>query len=211
MLQIGRFNLLQKKYYYNLFNSKKLILIETIQNNLTFSYFINLYFNNFLSYKLGQSSLFLFNNLNFIFNDSNYYFSLLKKKLIKNKNYNRLYIDNVVNCLLLSFYLKDSSIFMANIVSLFETSFYKYHRKLVIMIRYLLKFSIQLFYFFNILGILFRIKGKIGLGGNSKKKLIKLLFNKLKLNNKNIKLCYSNNNARTDSGVLGLSFLLTYS
>ena len=197
-------------YCNNLFEFNKLISYGSLQNDINFSYFMNLYFNNYIIHKLGQQSVLVFNNLNLIINNSNYYINLLKKKIIKNKNYNFYYISNVINCLLLSLYFKDSSIFMNNIIKLFETSFYKNHRKILVMLRYLLKLSTQLFFFFNILGILFRAKGKIGLGGNSKKKKIKLIFNKLKLNNKNIKLCYSNNRARTDSGVLGLNYILTY-
>lgn len=179
--------------------------------NIGFSSFMNLYFNNFLSYKIGQKSILLFNNLNLIFNSTNSYLNLLKRKLIRNKNYPTTSFNNLINCLLLSFYLKDSFIFVKNIVSLFEGTFYKNHRKLLVMLRYIFKTSINLFYFFNVLGVLFRIKGKIGLGGNSKKRRIKLIFHKLKLNNKNIKLCYNNTITRTDSGVLGVNFLLTYS
>lgn len=199
----------------NLINNKLHTTVLYTSNNFNFnigfSSFINLYFNNFLSHKIGQKSILLFNNLNLIFNSTNNYLNLLKRKLIRNKNYPTTSFNNLINCLLLSFYLKDSFIFVKNIVSLFEGTFYKNHRKLLVMLRYIFKTSINLFYFFNILGILFRIKGKIGLGGNSKKRRTKLIFHKLKLNNKNIKLCYSNTIIRTDSGVLGVNFLLTYS
>jgi len=78
------------------------------------------------------------------------------------------------------------------------------------MIRVILKYINIYFNFFNVLGLLLQIKGKIGLGGNSKKKRFKLLSGKLKLNNKYLKLSYDSTNCRTDSGSLGIKYLITY-
>lgn len=178
--------------------------------NLNYNYYFTNYFNNYITIKSGLSSILVINYLNFSFNNFNNFLIILKKKLLKNKNLGINNVNNLINCLFLSFYLKDSFILLNSLTKILELIFYKYHRKVIVLLRYLFKYFTVLFSFFNILGVLLKIKGKIGLGGNSKKKRLKLIFNKLKLNNKKIKLCLSNAHARTDSGSLGISYLLTY-
>lgn len=66
------------------------------------------------------------------------------------------------------------------------------------------------FKFFNCLGFFLKIKGKISVGGNSKKRRYSIKVGKNSLSRKNIKFNYLKGLVRTPVGVLGFKVLLHY-
>jgi hypothetical protein len=63
---------------------------------------------------------------------------------------------------------------------------------------------------FKCLGLFIRVKGKIGVGGNSKKRKFVYKLGSFSFTKKNQKLAYSKDSIRTYSGVLGMEIYLTY-
>jgi hypothetical protein len=60
------------------------------------------------------------------------------------------------------------------------------------------------------MGFFFKVKGKIGLGGNSKKKRNIVKFGKYSLTQKSLKISYNQGVIRTYSGTLGFEIILAY-
>ena len=62
----------------------------------------------------------------------------------------------------------------------------------------------------RIKGFFFDIRGKVGVTGNSKKRHTFIKIGKLSKSTKKIKIDFNQNLVRTPSGVLGLTYILSY-
>lgn len=70
------------------------------------------------------------------------------------------------------------------------------------------------FYFFSnklgLKGFFLRVKGKINLNGNAKKKIFFFKKGKFKISSKKLKIDNQIFNIKTDSGILGFNLILSY-
>ena len=87
----------------------------------------------------------------------------------------------------------------------------KNHKKFLTLLQSLISdYSILYLDFLKIKGFFFKIKGKIALTGNAKKKQIKFRIGKVYLSNKYTKIISEKNLSKTDYGVLGFTMILSY-
>jgi hypothetical protein len=92
-----------------------------------------------------------------------------------------------------------------------ENLYYKNHKKFLVFLKNIFFFLFKyLNSFFNIKGLKFLIKGKISLGGNSKKKKFNLKMGNFSLTSKNSFINYEKDFIKTISGTLGYSFFIFF-
>jgi hypothetical protein len=151
------------------------------------------------------------NNLD-VLSDKTFYFFLLKKvKYLRFLNDINLKSKAFLNLLLVFLYNKDVTLFKNALKSILENLHFKTHRKFLYNLKIILKSLAPIFYSrFKCTGLLIHVKGKIGVGGNSKKRKFLYKLGSFSFTKKNQKLSYSKDSIRTYSGVLGLEIYLTY-
>jgi ribosomal protein S3 len=87
----------------------------------------------------------------------------------------------------------------------------KRHKHFLSSLKYFLMHVHQIvFKYFKCLGLKISIRGKISVGGNSKKKRYNLALGTNSLGKKKLKISYANGLIKTTTGVLGLNILLFY-
>ena len=181
------------------------------QNNF---YFIKFFISKFLNFFFKDKNLYLkFNKNNIeILSNKNFYFLLLKKiRYLKFLNDINLKSKSFLNLLLIVLYSKDVILFKNSLKNILENLHFKTHRKFLYNLKLILKSLSYIFYTkFKCLGILIQVKGKIGVGGNSKKRKFLYKFGSFSFTKKNQHLNYSKDSIRTYSGVLGLEIYMTY-
>lgn len=155
-----------------------------------------------------------FNTLNFNLIDNNKYLTWLVTNFKKNLNFSYLPIItdlNIIRTVLYTLISKDTFFFSNWLKSLLETIYYKNHKKLLIGLKYLFFFLFKyLNIYLKIRGLKFQLKGKISLGGNSKKKLFSFNLGSYSLTKKNNYLYFNKNNVNTLSGSLGFYIFIFF-
>ena len=92
-----------------------------------------------------------------------------------------------------------------------EGMYYKNHKKFLNLFKLLLSFLFKYLNFhFSLKGLYFKLKGKIGLGGNSKKKKFNLNLGSFSLSKKFNKIDYAKNSIKTVSGMLGFCLFIFF-
>lgn len=188
------------KYYSNFY-----------QNNL---YFIKFFIFKYLSTFLIDKSFFISlqkNNFDIVEK------SLLYKMLVK-KTKRLGFLKEIsfktkafINLILTSLYNKDVILLKNGVKGILEKLHFKKHKKFLYNLKVLLKSIAYIFFFkFKCLGLYIQIKGKIGLGGSSKKKKFVFKLGSFSFTNKTQRLTYVKDSIRTYSGVLGFETYLTY-
>ncbi len=203
-------------FYYNFFIknivfSKNKYYSNFYQNNLYFiRFFIFKYLNGFLKNK----NLFLSlqkNNINILENNLMYKILLKKTKRLGFLKEISFKIKSFINLILICLYNKDVILFKNVIKGILEKLHFKKHKKFLYNLRVLLKTITYVFFFkFKCLGLYIKIKGKIGVGGNSKKRKYLFKLGSFSFTKKSQKLVYAKDCIRTYSGVLGFETYLTY-
>ena len=95
----------------------------------------------------------------------------------------------ILGILYYSLLLKDSSIFVVFFRNILEKSSIKFHKKLFLGLRKLIKdFFKPLFTFLGVLGVFFNIKGKIGVSGSAKKRRYYFYFGKHSITSRSVKM-----------------------
>jgi hypothetical protein len=201
-------------YYYYFIKNIKLgvnkYFVNFYQNNLFFvRFFILKYIKSFIKNNLFIS---LQKNNITILDKTILYTNLIKKtkylKFLKEINFK---IKAFLNLLLISLYSKDVILLKNGIKNNLERLHFKKHRKFLHNLKLLLKsLSSIFFYKFKCLGLFIQIKGKIGLGGSSKKKKFVFKLGSFSFTKKSQKVNYVKDCIRTYSGVLGFELYLTY-
>ena len=108
-------------------------------------------------------------------------------------------------------YNKDIILLKNTIKGILEKLHFKKHKKFLYNLRVLLKSIAYIFFYkFKCLGLYIKIKGKIGVGGNSKKRTFIFKLGSFSFTKKSQKLTYTKDSIRTYSGVLGFESYLTY-
>jgi hypothetical protein len=106
---------------------------------------------------------------------------------------------------------KDLNFFTNWLKKKFESIFYRKHKKLLYLIK--LFFTNYLYIYlsmFNCWGFYFKIRGKIGVGGNSKKKKYLIRLGRHSLTTKKLIFVSNHGNIRTLVGSLGFTLYLFY-
>jgi hypothetical protein len=92
-----------------------------------------------------------------------------------------------------------------------EKIYLKNHKKFLNLLKLVLtRYYNFFFYFFNILGIFFDIRGKLGVTGNAKKRHFKINAGKYSYNKKKLKINFNQSIVRTSTGVLGVTFCIFF-
>lgn len=191
---------------YNIFyNFNTNIKLKKNSNFFFFSYFLNNYFIN----KIKNTCYLYFFNFNYTFLEHNKYYNWIINN-IKKLSYNFIFNNNLrylpflLKTVIFFIHTKDTYFLTNWIKFFFESIYFKNHKKLLILLKYIFYFFYKYFkIYLNFKGLLFLIKGKINLSGNSKKKSFKFKFGNYSLNKKNILFNFNKNHINTLSGVLG--------
>jgi len=175
----------------------------TIQSQHHISFFINCFIIKFCEIFFKKRVLFFFKKPKHHNSNLDLFVGFFKK--IKQPFSVRFDKKNCIFLIYYSMLLKDSSLFLTNIINIFENNRIKSQKKIFFFLKNLiLRFSI----FFKrllIRGVFFDIRGKIGATGNSKKKRLFFKCRKHSLTNKRLRINFSNGVVRTTTGVLGVS------
>ena len=194
------FNLKNKSIHSNNFNK---ICINL--NNFFLRKFIEIFFNKKCFLKFNKYDLSTL-DMNVIYLNL---YKRLKKMQIFNKS--KSLLKEFLEISLLLVYTKDLRLFKNWVIKVSENMHFKLHRKFF----YIFKIVFQKYFLlygkdFGCLGFYFKVKGKIGLGGNSKKKRNIIKIGKFSLTTKKLKIKYDQGQIRTYSGTLGVEFLISY-
>ncbi len=188
-------------------------------NNISNIYLNNLFFIKYFIAKFIYSYLFNKNLLiNFDKNKLNLHNKLYNSDLILTK-IRRFFTLRELNInpktfldLILAFFYTKDVIFFKNLIKyILENTHFKNHKKFLYNLKVLLSLIFDVYSStFNVLGVYIKVKGKIGLGGNSKTKKYNFKKGKFSFTKKDQKLNYNKDVIRTYSGVLGFEIYLTY-
>jgi len=106
---------------------------------------------------------------------------------------------------------KDVILFKNFIKYILESLHFKKHKKFLYNLKVLVNLVFNLIHYrFGLLGIFIKIKGKIGVGGNLKKKKYILKKGSFSFTRKDQKITYIKDSIKTYSGVLGFEIYLSY-
>ncbi len=134
-----------------------------------------------------------------------------RKFFIKYFKKNLKISKQIIGVIYYSLILKDSSIFVNFFRKTLERSSIKNHKKIFLGFRKLMKDVFKpLFNYLGILGVLFNIKGKIGVSGSAKKRRYFFYFGKHSLTTRTTKLDIKHTPVWTFTGTLGFTFLIFF-
>lgn len=182
-----------------------------IKNNFFFfDYFLSKYFST----KIKKNIFLKLDTKNFFFLESNKYLNWVVN-LMKRSNslffLNQKNLKKILEVFLLTMYNKDTKFFSNWIKSTMENLYYKNHKKFLMFLKNIIFFLFKyLNVFLNIKGLKFLLKGKIALGGNSKKKKFDLKIGQFSLTKKNSFINFNKDFIKTVSGTLGFSFFIFF-
>lgn len=132
----------------------------------------------------------------------------LKKRLSRSKNtmlYNLPYI------LILTFYLKELSAIIFFLKTFFEQLHFSQHKRMLYIINFLVYyFSKTILKYYRCKGFYICFKGKLGVGGNARKRNYKIKLGDYSLNTLNKRLKYTTFSLWTITGTVGVKIILTY-
>lgn len=213
---ISNYNPYNVFFYYNQFikdvniNSDK-YYTNFYQNNL---YFIRFFIFKYLNTFLNNKNLFLSlqkNNIKIIEKSSLYKLLINKTRRLGFLKEISFKIKSFINLVLICLYNKDIILLKNTIKGILEKLHFKKHKKFLYNLKVLLKSIAYIFFYkFKCLGLYIKIKGKIGVGGSSKKKIFTFKLGSFSFTKKSQKLIYTKDSIRTYSGVLGFESYLTY-
>ena len=92
-----------------------------------------------------------------------------------------------------------------------ESMNFRNHKKFLVFFQnFFLKYSGFFLDILKIKGFFFDIRGKVGVTGSSKKRHFIFKIGTINKSSKNVKLGFNQNLVRTYSGVLGLTYIISY-
>lgn len=181
------------------------------KNNL---FFIKYYIVKFIYGYLKNKKLILNlrkNNLNYNENLNNYALVLNKAKRLMFLKELNISLKSFIDFLFVSLFSKDVILFKNFIKYVLENIHFKKHKRFLYNLKVLLNLILNLYSpILHVLGLYIKVKGKIGVGGNLKKRKYSFKKGSFSFTKKNQKLVYNRDIIRTYSGVLGLEIYLTY-
>lgn len=209
-------------YIYN--NHLPILLNKTLFNILFFSdnsklkdiryiNFYKLFINNFFESVLKKSIFFKIDT-NFFKKYKN--FEQVEKIVSDFKTNNvrlvkSFHASEMLEIIWYSFEFKDLNILSNWIIKTLNLINLKNHKKFLNLFQsILIEYSNVYLSFLNINGFFFKIKGKIGLTGNAKKKQLKFKIGKLNLSDRSTKTLCEKGVSKTNYGVLGFVMILSF-
>lgn len=142
---------------------------------------------------------------------------LMLRQLSSRKFYIKYFKKNlkitkqIIGILYYSLLLKDSTIFVNFFKKVLEKLSIKLHKRTFLGLKKLLKdLFVPVFGFLGVLGLLFNIKGKIGVSGNAKKRRYFFYYGKHSITSRKIKIDIKHTPVWTFTGSLGFTFLIFY-
>lgn len=178
------------------------------KKRVNFFFFFNKFLINFLEFFLKSKIIFNFKKgsnklvLNQL-SSRKFYLKYFKKNLKITKQ--------ILGIIYYSFLLKDSSIFVNFLKKILEKLDVKLHKKVFLGLKKLLKDVFKpIFSFLGVCGLFFNIKGKIGVGGNAKKRRYFFYYGAHSITNRNIKVDVKYIPVWTLTGSLGFTFLIFF-
>ena len=204
---------------YNIFFSKIIFLKEyslrniLLRERIQFMTFLSQYLMLFLSKKINkkliiQSSKYHVSELSFF----KFKYAIIKK-LNNAPNIKRLKIKfkTFIKIIYILLKYKDLEIFKKWIEISMHRLPFKNHRRFLYTLKVIFfLYLFPYFKYFNVLGLVIKTSGKMGLGGNSKTRSYYIKAGKYPRTTKSFKILYTQSNIFTLSGALGLSYYFTY-
>jgi len=179
-------------------NSKQRFFLKTYLTTIFSVLSINPKFNQSFFFKLEGIRV---NHLFYKYH-VNLVFKKFKKYAIFFTSANKL--QEFINIIFISFMSKDLSFFSKWLVKIFETTFYRKHKKILYLLKlFLSNYFIVYLKIFNCYGFTLKVRGKIGVGGNSKKKKSFMRVGSSGFSSKSLKFSTSKGVIKTTVGVLG--------
>jgi hypothetical protein len=185
---------------------------KKFSNIYYFFYLLFFFFNNFFINSLKDNFYLRFKQYSFLDlkqSLSLYFLNFFKKKNLRVKGW--VSILDLFYLIFISLKYKDS-LFLVNSLyrCLKELSLFYYKR--VFNYLFIIFNFLKNFFFFNlkISGLLFSIKGKIGIKGGLKKKKLLMRYKLTSFSNNKLRLDYSYLMVQTHIGVIGLKFFIFY-
>jgi hypothetical protein len=181
------------------------------QNNLFFiQFFILKFFKKFISKK----KLLIQFKQNYINIKENRFLFMTFLKKIKHLRFlkeTNLKIKSFLNLILMSLHSKDATLLKNAISSILEDLPFKKHKRFLYSLKVILRTLAKVFFIqFKCKGLYIKIKGKIGVGGNLKKRKFLFKLGSFSLTSKMQRVNYSNGVIKTYSGILGLEVYLSF-
>ena len=150
----------------------------------------------------SQLDYFYKERLEFLFDE----YKFFQLKIIKGLN-----VSEILEVIWLSFQNKDVFLFMNWLKKRMEKIHFKNHKKFLNLLKLIMiKYSHIFLESFRLKGFFFDIRGKVGVGGNSKKRHFFFRIGKINLSSKNSKLDHQQNIVNTSFGALGVTMILSY-
>ena len=177
----------KKNFYFFFFNK---FIINFLENFFKYKIFLNI--------KKGSNKIAL-KNVSY----RSFFLKYFKRNLKISKQ--------IIGIIYYSLLLKDASIFVFFVKRALEKLNVKLHKKVFLGLKKLIKdFFKPLFNFLGVLGILFNVKGKIGVSGNAKKRRYYFYFGKHSLTKKTVRVDLKYLPIWTFTGTLGFSFFIFF-
>lgn len=211
----SNYNFLSFLYFYKncITKTNKSLSLQSL-NNFNNLFYFKYFILNFIDSFLNNKKLYIsFKKNSVLINEVDFIYNILLKKVkfltyLKEINFKNKLLLNMVIYVLIS---KDVTLFKNTIKYILENLHFKKHRRFLYSIKVLFKFlSLYLFRKFNCLGVVLKIKGKIGVGGNLKKRKFILKTGSFSFTKKSQKIQYIKDSIRTYSGVLGFEFFIAF-
>jgi len=172
--------------------------------------FYNYYILNFLEF-FFKNLIFLKIDTNLFLNNSNNFKEIVYDHVEKNNLFNLFDLNEFVDIISYSLEFKDLTILNNFLQKILIKITLLNHKKFILFFeKFISRNWLIISQLYNITGFFFKIKGKINLLGNAKKKKMFFKLGKLNLSNKNLKLDSKLNIVKTHSGTLGFIIILSY-
>ena len=199
--------------YLNLFSLYKDNSLYTKNTNKMVVGLNNFFLKKFIEVFFNKKCFLKFNQYDVQLLDTNNIYLSLYKRLKKFQMFGKsgTLLREFLEISLILIYTKDLRLFKNWVIKVSENMHFKLHRKFFYVFKIVFqRYFLLYFKYFGCLGFYFKVKGKIGLGGNSKKKRNIIKIGKFSLTSKKLKIKYDQGQIRTYSGTLGVEFLISY-
>lgn len=197
--------------FFNSYSNDNYFKLQQNQNKFLAS-LSNFFLRKFIEQFSNKKCYIVFNSYDIVFLEINSMYISLYKRLKKIQMFNRSgnFLKELLEIVILVLYSKDLRLLNNWIVKVSERMHFKLHKKFFYLIKMVFyKYFFLYFKYFGCLGFFLKVKGKIGLGGNSKKRNI-IKIGKFSLTSKKLKIKFEQGQIRSYSGTLGIEFLLSY-
>ena len=216
-------------FFFYLYDSKKKInflnnnffflTVNLINTNLTKKIILNkppllfFFFKNFFENIIGKNLTFRIINLNTNLKNNKYFIDWIFKRtqFAFIRVHKLFYYSEFVDIIIICFKLKTLNFFSIWLKKFFEKIHFKFHKNFLKQLNFFFKrFFLKFCKKFKIKGFLLDVRGKVSVSGNSKKRHYLIKYGCLSKSKKNLRFFHEQNEINTITGVLGITYILTY-